>query len=233
MKSRIIALLAGLLAMLPAGAREPRPLRLSANTSTLFPALAPPVGRVVLVHGFLETGGNFNMLRKRLQRRGFECLVPRLRPSDGRGGLESVAEELKRDIDAAFGPEQPISIVAFSMGGLVSRHYLQHLDGAPRCHRLITISSPHHGTQAAWLYPTMGAEQMRPGSEFLAKLYESESKLGDMPVVSYRTPMDLIILPPASSVWKRAENLEFPVPLHPLMLSSGRVLKDIERRLAD
>ena len=72
---------------------------------------------------------------------------------------------------------------------------------------------------------------MRPGSEFLANLEKTESKLGEMPVVSYRTPMDLIILPAASSVWERAHNLEYPVLLHPLMLTSKPVLTDLERRL--
>ncbi|MEX1049058.1 MAG: hypothetical protein WED15_06000, partial [Akkermansiaceae bacterium] len=48
---------------------------------------------------------------------------------------------LKADIDAQFGTSEPISIVAFSMGGLVSRHYLQQLGGAARCDKLITISS--------------------------------------------------------------------------------------------
>jgi triacylglycerol lipase len=50
-------------------------------------------------------------------------------------------------------------------------------------------------------------------------------------VTSYRTPMDLIILPARNSVWERAENLEFPVLLHPLMLNDRQVLDDIERRL--
>jgi triacylglycerol lipase len=118
------------------------------------------------------------------------------------------------------------------MGGLVSRHYLQELGGAGRCERFFTISSPHNGTQAAWCYPGEGARQMRPGSEFLERLSRSESKLGDMPVVSYRTPMDLIILPADSSVWERAENLEFPVLLHPLMLDARPVIQDIERRFA-
>lgn len=224
---------AGLLAALPVPAREFRPIRAAFEIPTRHPALSPFTGRVVLVHGFFETGGNFDMLRKRLQKQGYECLVPRLRPGDGRGGLENVAEGLKRDIDDAFGTEEPISIIAFSMGGLVSRHYLQDLGGASRCLQLITVSSPHHGTRAAWLYPTKGAEQMRPGSEFLAKLAASDAMLGDMPVTSYRTPMDLVILPPASSVWKRAENLDFPVPMHHLMLSSGAVLRDIESRLAE
>lgn len=232
MKTRLLTLLAGLLAALPVAAREFRPIRAAFEIPTRYPALSPFTGRIVLVHGFLEMGGNFNALRKRLQKRGYECLVPRLRPSDGRGGLENMAEGLKRDIDNAFGPEEPIAIIAFSMGGLVSRHYLQQLGGASRCLQLITVSSPHHGTRAAWFYPTKGAEQMRPGSAFLAKLAASDSMLGEMPVISYRTPMDLVILPPASSVWRRAENLAFPVLMHPLMLSSGAVLRDIEHRLA-
>lgn len=232
MKTKLLSLLAGLLATLPGAAREFRPIRATFQAQTRYPALSPIAGRVVLVHGFLDTGAIFNLLRKRLQKQGYDCLVPRLMPSDGRGGLEPAAEKLKRDIDAAFGPEEPVSIIAFSMGGLVSRHYLQQLGGASRCEQLITVSTPHHGTRAAWLYPTKGAEQMRPGSAFLAKLAESESVLGDMPVTSYHTPMDLIILPPTSSVWERAENLAFPVLLHPMMLSSGSVLRDIESRLA-
>jgi triacylglycerol lipase len=173
------------------------------------------------------------MLRKRLEKRGVEVFVPRLLHSDGRGGLEKLALHLKQDIDGKFGPDQPISIVAFSMGGLVSRQYLQNLGGASRCENLITISSPHNGTHAAWCYPSKGAEDMRPGSPFLTELQSTQDRLGKMPVTSYRTPMDLIILPATSSIWDRAENLEYPVIMHPLMLNSNKVLSDVERRLLD
>ena len=209
-------------------------LLVSTSCTHQAPALpAPRVPRVVLVHGIFEQGKNFNMLKQRLTQRGFDCLVPKLDPSDGRGGLEKLAAGLKRDIDAKFGPSEPISIVSFSMGGIVSREYLQHLGGAARCENLITISSPHHGTKMAWLYPTLGAEQMRPGSPFLAKLSRSQDRLGKMQVASYRTPMDLVILPPTSSVWDRAENLEYSVILHPLMLHSRAVLADVQRRLLE
>jgi triacylglycerol lipase len=233
MKIKLLILMALFSALLPCHARGFRQTSAVSNAQTQFPPQAPQKGRIVLVHGFLETGGNFDMMRKRLQSQGYECLVPRLRPSDGQDGLDVVADRLKCDIETAFGEKEPLTIIAFSMGGLVSRYYLQQLGGAERCNMFITISSPHHGTQAAWLYPTSGAQQMRPGSEFLTRLAESESKLGKMPVISYRTPMDLIILPSESSIWDRAENLEFPVLLHPLMLSSRPVLRDIERRLAD
>lgn len=202
-------------------------------TSCVGPVLpgSPKVKQAVLVHGFGETGSAFGMLKKRLEQHGIRCFVPRLKPSDGRGGLAKIAVGLKRDIDQEFGPDSHFALVSFSMGGIVSRYYLQELGGAARCDSLITISSPHHGTQVARLYPTQGAAEMRPDSRFLAKLHASEGRLGGMPVVSYRTPMDLVIVPPSSSIWERAENLEVPVILHPLMLSSPRVIADIEQRL--
>ena len=195
------------------------------------PPAPPPVPRVVLVHGILENGKSYKYMRSHLEKRGFTCYVPKMVPCDGRGGLENLAIHLKEDIDAHFGTKEPINIVAFSMGGLVSRYYLQNLGGAERCKQFITISSPHHGTKAGWFYPSKGAIQMRPGSQFLADLNATEDKLGKMPVTSYRTPMDLIILPPTSSVWERAENIEYPVILHPLMITSNRVIDDITRRL--
>lgn len=230
MKSILPLLFASLLGPGTIHARNPEPLRASGRESTPNPN---PVGRVVLVHGFLETGSALTNMKRRLEKQGYQCLVPKLRHSDGRGGLEPLAEGLKQDIDAAYGPNQPIQLIGFSMGGIVSRYYLQNLGGARRCDKFFTISSPHHGTWTAWMYPTKGAAQMRPGSDFLAQLAHSEPELGDMPVVSYRTPMDLIILPTRSSVWDRAENLEYLVPLHPLMVSSSRVLGDLEKRLAD
>ena len=195
------------------------------------PVAAPAVPRVVLVHGFLEDGRTFKPLQQRLENRGFDVYVPKLLHCDGRGGLDLLAEQLKQDIDTRFGPDAPLSIVSFSMGGLVSRYYLQELGGADRCRNFITISSPHNGTKVAKIYPTRGAIQMRPGSPFLTQLAASQGNLGDIPVTSYRTPMDLIILPPESSVWDRAVNLEYPVAAHPFMLTSSKVLNDIERRL--
>jgi triacylglycerol lipase len=194
-------------------------------------ATRTPVRRVVLVHGFLETGSTFALLQDRLENQGVKCLVPKLSPMDGRGGLEKLAKGLKRDIDAAFGPDETISVVGFSMGGIVSRYYLQNLGGAKRCETFITVASPHHGTRSAWLYPSQGAEEMRPGSRFLRDLEQSESNLGDMKVISYRTRLDLIILPSSSSIWERAENIEHPSLLHPLLLLSPKVIKDIERRI--
>jgi triacylglycerol lipase len=232
MKSTILSLLAGLLATGFSSARNPEPLRFRGSPGV---PVAPGTAarKTVLVHGFMDTGSIFRQLRRHLEAQGVHCLVPELNPSDGRGGLENLARRLKADIDAQYGPDAPISIVAFSMGGLVSRHYLQNLGGAARCERLLTVASPHHGTWAAWLYPSQGAGDMRPGSRFLDGLGKTENRLHRMAVVSYRTPLDLVIVPSTSSVWDRAENIAHPALLHPLMLNSSTVIEDIGRRILE
>lgn len=203
---------------------------LSSHAGDAISPLAP-ARRVVLVHGIFQNDWRcFGFLRHDLEKRGVQCLVPHLKPSDGRDGLPALADQLKREIDATFGDERVV-VIGFSMGGLVSRYYLQELGGAKRCEAFFSISTPHHGTQVANLGYGEGARQMRPGSDFLTTLEKSEHRLGKMPVVSYRTPADLIILPSSSSVWARAENLSIPCPLHPLMTFSPRVRRDIIERL--
>lgn len=191
----------------------------------------PKYDKVVLVHGIFEDGVSFEPLRLRLETHGIQCYVPQLKPRDAREGIDKLAENLKAGIDKEFGPTDRFAMVGFSMGGLVSRYYLQNLGGAERCESFMTISSPHHGTKAAYAYFGKGAQQMRPGSSFLKNLKDTEDRLGEIPVISYRTPMDLMILPTDSSVWERAENYSHPVILHPLMLYSKSVLDDIEKRL--
>ncbi len=190
----------------------------------------PRFQRVVMVHGIFEDGKAFDSLKRRLETHGIQCYVPKLTPADGRGGLDKLAEGLKQNIDEEFGEDEKFALVAFSMGGLVSRYYLQKLGGAERCEAFITVSSPHHGTAAAYTYFSKGAHQMRPNSPFLMDLEATEDTLGEIPIVSYRTPMDLIILPTHSSVWARAENHSYNIALHPLMLHSKCVLDDIEKR---
>jgi triacylglycerol lipase len=190
-----------------------------------------PAKRVVLVHGIFQNDWRcFGFLRHDLEKHGVECLVPSLKPADGRDGLPLMAEQLRREINQRFGNERVV-VIGFSMGGLISRYYLQELGGAKRCDGFFTISTPHHGTRTAQLFYGEGARQMRPGSEFLARLEATENRLGDMPIVSYCTPADLVILPYTSSQWDRAENLSIPCPLHPMMTFSPRVRRDILARL--
>ena len=191
----------------------------------------PPVKRVVIVHGIFDTKITMIPLRKSLEKAGFQCLVPSLAPVDGRDGLDQMARQLDKAIDQGFGPDASFSIVAFSMGGLVSRHYLQNLGGASRCKGLHTIATPHNGTWLAYLYPGRGTRQMRPGSSFLAALNANDTVFDSVPATSYRSPWDGVVLPARNAEWEKADNVEIRSLLHPSLLWRKPLHKDLKMRL--
>jgi triacylglycerol lipase len=183
--------------------------------------------RIVLVHGIFQRGHSFVPMKKKFEKMGCECLVPRLNPCDARTGIETLAQQLQREIEESWGKDAKFHIVAHSMGGLVSRYYLQELGGHENCQTLITLATPHHGTKAAYFYPGKGAGQMRPDSTFLRQLETSSHLLENVRLISYRTPLDLIILPSTSSHWEMAENHRVWALAHPLVMHMPSVQSNI------
>jgi len=193
-----------------------------------------PRGRVVFLHGTFQNGNlSFGLLRHRLEEQGIACYAPTMKPSNGSHGLDLLAQQIKEGIDKEFGPNQRISIVGFSMGGLVARYYLQELGGAARCDALYAVATPHHGTSMALFEGGKGSNQMMPGSDFLKELDRTEDRLATMRVVSYHSPYDLVIFPTSSGTLGHGENISVPVLAHPLMTRAAPVVDDIERRILD
>ncbi len=189
--------------------------------------------RVVLIHGIFNSGYVFHAFRRRLESQGFECFAPSLKPRDGRDGIDDWAIKLKREIDSEFGEHTPIILVGFSMGGIVARYYLQKLGGYKRVSSLFTISSPHRGSYLAYFYLGKGTRQLRPNSEFLNELRLEEDKYDGIPVFSYWTPFDLMIIPATSSIWPIAENKRFYSVLHILMLFNRGLIDTISRTIVE
>ena len=181
---------------------------------------------IVLVHGFLSSGKIFHLMKKRFERKGFNCFAPTLKPIDGKYGLDDLANKLKDEIENYFGNESNLSLVGFSMGGIICRYYLQELNGFQRVNKFITISTPHHGSYLAYLYPNKGIKQLRPNSDFLKNLKSKESYLQEISLYSFRTPFDLMILPNTSSTWDIAINKKYYSFIHSFMLFNQRVIKD-------
>jgi triacylglycerol lipase len=117
------------------------------------------------------------------------------------------------------------------MGGIVSRYYIQRLGGIKLIQRFITISSPHHGTIAAYASKRPGCVQMRPDSLFLHDLNSDALMLKDINFTSIWTPYDLIILPANSSQMPFGNEVIIPSMLHPWMLRDIRSLKAVEEAL--
>ncbi len=189
--------------------------------------------RVVLVHGIFDTGSKFRTLQPYLEARGHECLAPSLGPSDGRDGLPALAEQLKHKIDAAFGREAPFALVGFSMGGLISRWYLQELGGHVRVELFAAISAPMQGTLWAYGFPGRGVRQMRPGSDFLARIGAGTERLSRIALLAYWTPFDAVIVPQKSADWDLADSRRIPALCHPCMLWHPKLLADLAAELGD
>jgi triacylglycerol lipase len=161
-------------------------------------------------------------MARHLREQGFTTFAPDLRPNTGRRGLDELARDLKAFVDERISVDEQFSLVGFSMGGLISRYYLQRLNGLARVRRFISISTPHHGSWFAFGIPNRGCRQMRPGSEFLRDLNRDLHCLEKSRVVSIWTPFDITILPSSSSRIPIGRELTLPIVMHRLMISDRR-----------
>ncbi len=181
---------------------------------------------VVLTHGIDSKGHDLRPLQRRLLREGFTVHAFVYAPSDGRKPLDAAAADLAEFVRSRVPFGKRFTLIAFSMGGLVARWYLDMLGGTEHAQRLITIASPHRGSLLAWLRFTPGARQLRPGSDFLRALSARNGPVqsGQFETHSFWTPLDLMVVPPWSSrVPWASSNRAVLVLAHPLMLRDGRV----------
>jgi len=172
-------------------------------------------------------------MKRRLEARGWQVYGISLKPNDGSITFDAMGRQLKAFVTDHFRPGETFDIVAFSMGGLVSRYYIQKLGGAERVRRFVTISTPNHGTIWAWLSGRAGVKQMRPGSAMLRELNANTNALQQMNYTSIYTPLDLTIVPAASSRMAVGRNVIAWVPLHPLMVMMPGPLRAVERALEE
>ncbi|MGB7564263.1 MAG: alpha/beta fold hydrolase, partial [Prochlorococcaceae cyanobacterium] len=107
-------------------------------------ATAPPP--LVLVHGLWDTPQLFRRLVDSLDGRRDPLLMPHLAHRLGATPILELAEILGQAIEGAFGAEQPVDLLGFSMGGVIARSWIQLRGGASRTRRFISVGSPQQGT---------------------------------------------------------------------------------------
>lgn len=186
---------------------------------------------VLLIHGLWDTTAIFNSLNVYLEERGWLVYSLNLIPNDGTVGLERLAQLVAEFVTQTFEPNQRFDLVGFSMGGLVSRYYVQRLGGIDRIQRLITISSPHNGTLTAYSLPLAGYVQMRPGSAFLRDLNQDVGMLEAINFTSIWTPFDGIIVPASSSQLPVGREVKVRVWFHSQMVTDSKSLNLVVEEL--
>ena len=167
----------------------------------LRPSTAPGPARmpVVLVHGYVCNHRIWDALAPRLQAQGHPVIAVDLEPVFG--SIDRYAEVLDRAIQTACqqtGSGQ-VLVVGHSMGGLATRAYLrQH--GSARVAGVVTLGTPHVGTQLAAGIATPNARQMQWHSPWLTELAASETDAVRALFRIALTPQDNIVFPQRAQV---------------------------------
>jgi triacylglycerol lipase len=187
---------------------------------------------VLLVHGLMDTSSKMRKIAAHLRGLGWQVADIDLTANNGDTPLEVLAQQVATKIDRTFARDRPIDLLGFSMGGLVSRYYVQRLGGIDRIQRFVTISTPHRGTIAANFSTRRGCIQMRPEHDFIRDLNRDVDRLKQLNFTSLWTPFDAIILPASSSQLGIGTELKIPVLAHPLMVADRRVLEAIATALS-
>jgi triacylglycerol lipase len=128
---------------------------------------------MVLVHGLLGYGevrlvglklyDYFPGVSQALREAGNRVLVPSLSPT---AGIAERAAQLKEFVDRES-PQEPVHVIAHSMGGLDARFMISRLDMGGRVLSLTTLGTPHRGTTFAdWGVARLG-RIVRPILEWL------------------------------------------------------------------
>jgi triacylglycerol lipase len=200
-----------------------------------LPAHAAERNPVLLIHGIDDTQAVMEPLGQYLERRGWQRFAFDMVPNDGQVGFEALARQVQREVAAvrARTGAQKVDLVGFSLGGMVARVYLQELGGAAEVERLVTISSPHHGSWMAYFRWNALGEELRPGSRVYQRLNSNLAALAGVRHTAIWTPFDLMIVPAWSSSLPGAREVRLPVVLHPLMLRDARCHQAVEAALRD
>ena len=128
---------------------------------------------ILLIHGIMDNRSVFTVFGHALRRRGFG-VVHAINYSVLTGDLRTAANELRTHVERlreTTGSDK-VHIVGHSLGGMIARYYVQRMGGDEAVDTLVTLGSPHSGSNAAYLLPIPLARQLRPGSDVVAELAE-------------------------------------------------------------
>lgn len=180
--------------------------------------LRPSSLPLLLVHGYGCSRGIWRLQRARLEAAGHVVATVTLTPPFGH--LDDMVPLLARRIDevlAATGAAQLV-LIGHSMGGLVCRDYLA-LAGGAKVAQLITLATPHQGSQLAAMGLGDNAREMEPGSGWLQRFAAVPLCV---PGISVRTSHDNFVLPQSRQRMEGMEDIEISALGHLSLIYSRR-----------
>ena len=163
-------------------------------------------GPVLLVPGYGGSEQSLAPLATALRAGGRDVTVVSL-PDQARGDLDGQTQALGTAVDQAISRTGAASVdlVGYSAGGIVARLWVTEGGGRVVTRRLVTLGSPHHGTEIAAVGSVVSGtcptacQQLAPDSAVLSRL-DSEPLPAGVVLLSLWSTSDDVVLPPSSAV---------------------------------
>ena len=151
---------------------------------------------ILLVHGIVDNHTIFSPLERALRRRGFTDLSSfdyGLLTSDVRAAADDLAIAIEKLVEES-GSEK-VHVIGHSLGGLITRYYVQRMGGDQRVHTVVTLGTPHQGTVLARVGSVLPlVRQLRPGSDLITELNEPAPGCNTR-FIAFHSDLDQLIRP--------------------------------------
>lgn len=171
-------------------------------------------GPVLVVPGYGAGPGSVSPLVDELRREGRSVTVLQ-DPGGGTGDLRAQGArlaDLARRTMTAQGAAS-VDLVGYSAGGVVARVFVRDDGGASVVRRVLTVGSPHHGTDVAVLAQDLAGscpaacEQLATGSDLLRRLDAGDETPPGPRWTTVRSSFDQVVVPVDSAALGGALNL--------------------------
>lgn len=182
---------------------------------------------IIYVPGFGAPPFHSLYFRSRLEVEGFDVFeagLPHLQIGDVAKSAAALAVEVQRarhEFDA-----EKVNLIGHSLGGIISRYYLQKLGGWKYVHRAVYLGTPHKGVYwAVFGLLTKAGRQILPNSKLIREMNNNPSRCRNIKCLSIISNFDEMIIPRESGILDCGYNKAVNWPIgHWGMVFSNRVI---------
>ncbi len=187
---------------------------------------------VVLVHGYLCNHRLWDRAATALRQRGHAVVAVDLEPVFA--SIDSYAPRIEAAVQALCGATgaPQVALVGHSMGGLAIRAWMR-VHGIERVAKVITLGTPHAGTQVLQPVRTPNGQQMRWDSAWLRELARSETPALRQRLEIALSTHDNIVYPQREQVLSGVPVTVFEGRGHLQLCRDGQVLQWLVQRLGE
>ena len=186
---------------------------------------------VIVLHGYAMNRANFVALAYRLKRAGLGPVFGFEYWTLGRTG--AAARQLALFVDhvlAQTGARQ-VDIIGHSMGGIVARYYVTLAGGDGKVANLITLGSPHYGTDVSKVGIGYAMRELFVGSKMLQRMFAAPPPTRTHTTVIW-SRADALVPAASQPHVPGADEIVYDDLGHVSLLASKRVADEIISRLS-